>query len=110
MPHKSQFCLDLKMSENKVLFKLKNEGTFFSYIFGSGQNRVSCSIFVETRGAHTLLGTVIWLFIPASVHLLCTWPAACTVQLINTGCQTGLSRGFVDYSENGGQIDTQIHR
>ena len=39
-----------------------------------------------------------------TVHLWCTWPAVCTVQLINTWRKAGLSRGFVDYSENGEQI------
>ena len=38
-----------------------------------------------------------------------TLPADCTVQLINTWRHAGLSRGFVDYSENEEQIDTQIH-
>ena len=39
---------------------------------------------------------------------VCTLPAVCTVQLINTWRQAGLSRGFVDYSENGEHTDTQI--
>ena len=56
-----------------------------------------------------MLGTVIRLFIPASVHLWCTWPAVYTVQMINNWRKAGLIRGFVDYSENGEQIDTQIH-
>ena len=33
-----------------------------------------------------------------------------TVQLINTWCQAGLSRGFVDYSENGAHTDRQIDK
>ena len=70
---------------------------------------MSYSVVVETCEAHTLLGTVIWLFIPASVHLKCTWPAVCTVQLINTCGQAGLSRAFVDYFVNGEQIDSQKH-
>ena len=56
------------MSENKVSFKLKNKSTFFSDIFWFEQYWRSYN--VETRGAHTLLGTVIRLFIPASVCLL----------------------------------------
>ena len=32
-------------------------------------------VFIETLGAHTLLGTVIQLFIPASVHLYTDKPA-----------------------------------
>jgi hypothetical protein len=35
-----------------------------------------------------------------------TLPAVITVQLINTMRQAGISRGFVDNSENGKQIDT----
>ena len=37
------------------------------------------------------------------------WLALCTVQLINTWRKAGLSRGFVDYSENGGQIHRYTH-
>ena len=44
------------------------------------------------------------------VYFVYTLPAVCTVQLINTWHQAGLSRGFVDYYENGEQIHTQIHR
>ena len=44
------------------------------------------------------------------VYFVYTLSAVCTVQLINTWHQAGLSRGFVDYSENGEQIHTQIHR
>ena len=36
------------------------------------------------------------------VYTVYTWQAVCTVQLINTWCQAGISKGFVDYSENGG--------
>ena len=36
------------------------------------------------------------------VYFVYTLPAVCTVQLINTWRQAGLSRGSVDYSENGG--------
>jgi hypothetical protein len=32
-------------------------------------------------------------------NLVYTWPTVCTEQLINTWHQTGVSRGFVDYSE-----------
>ena len=40
-----------------------------------------------------------------------TWPTVCTVQLNNTWRQAGISRGFVDYSLNGEQIDrVQTHR
>ena len=36
-----------------------------------------------------------------------TWPTICTVQLNNTWRQAGISRGFVDYSRNGGHTHTQ---
>ena len=76
------------MSGNEVLLKLKNKGTFFSDIYWSEPTWASYTVFVETRGAHTLLGTVIRLFIPASVHFVLhqttTWRRPC------------LSRGFVD--------------
>ena len=35
------------------------------------------------------------------LYFVYTLPAICTVQLINTWYQFGLSAGFVDYSENG---------
>ena len=41
-----------------------------------------------------------------NVYFVYTMSAVCNVQLINNWRQAGLSRGFVDYSENGGQIDT----
>jgi hypothetical protein len=40
------------------------------------------------------------------LYFVYTLPAVFTLQLIN---QAGLSKGFIDYSENGEQIDTQIH-
>ena len=48
---------------------VRKQGPFKLDIFWSKQNLVSCSVFIETYKAHTLLGTVIRLFIPASVHL-----------------------------------------
>ena len=45
------------------------------------------------------------------VYFVYTLSAVCTVQLINNWRQAGLSRGFVDKSENGEQrTDTQTHR
>ena len=41
-------------------------------------------------------------------YFVYTLSAVCTVQLINTWRHAGLSRGCVDYSENGGHTDTQI--
>ena len=54
-----------------------------------------------------MFGTIIWLcssLCTLVVHL----PAVCTVQLSNTWRQTGLRRGFVDYSENGEHTDRYI--
>ena len=45
-----------------------------------------------------------------NVYFVYTLSAVGTVQLINNWRQDGLSRGFVDYSENGEQTDSQIHR
>ena len=45
-----------------------------------------------------------------SVYMVYTWPVVCTVQLINIWRQAGLSRGFVDYSENGEHTHTHIDR
>ena len=50
------------------------------------------------RLVHTLCSARMF-GIPASVHLQCTWPSVCTVQLNKTRHQAGLSRGLVDYSE-----------
>ena len=58
-----------KTSVNKVSFKLKNKGTFFSDILWSEQYWPSYSVFVET-GVQTLCleqSYSIQLFIPASV-------------------------------------------
>ena len=52
------------------LFFMKNKGTFLSDISWSEPTWVSYSVFVETHGAHTLLGTVIRLYIPASLHFV----------------------------------------
>ena len=35
-----------------------------------------------------------------SLCFVYTWPAVCTVQLINTWCQANLCRDIVEYSEN----------
>jgi hypothetical protein len=49
-----------------------------------------------------------------SVYIVYTWRVVCTLELINTRGQAGISRGFVDYFENEGhthtKIDTHTHR
>ena len=44
------------------------------------------------------------------VYFVYTWPAVCTVQLVNTWRQAGLSGVFVDYSEIGEHKDTYTDR
>ena len=44
------------------------------------------------------------------VYFVYTWTAVCTVQLIHTWSQFGLSIVFVDYSENEGHTDTQTDK
>ena len=44
-------------------------------------------------------------------NILYTWPAVCTVEIINTWRQAGLSRSYVELSENTEQIEnTETHR
>jgi hypothetical protein len=45
-PWLAQFCSDQKMSENKVMLKLKINATLFSDIFWSEQNWASSGVFV----------------------------------------------------------------
>ena len=62
MPQLPHFCLYQKMSEFKIPLKLKIRGTFFSNIFLSEVNCARYGVFVDTRCAHTVLGTVIQLY------------------------------------------------
>ena len=62
-------------------FKIQNKGTFFSYVFFN----LSIIYWVAALSLRLVRHTLcLEQLIQASVHLWCTWPAVCTVQLINT--------------------------
>jgi hypothetical protein len=54
------------MSDDRVSLKMR-EPSFLTFLIRAQSSKLER--FQRTRGAHTLLRTVIWLFIPASVQL-----------------------------------------
>ena len=70
------------MSENKIPLKLKIRGTFFSDILCSEVNWASYSVFVNTHGALTLLGTVLqlYIYIQPLYQFVYTCTRLCTLQ------------------------------
>ena len=61
------FCIHSQEPSRKVTFSFSRHSANLQVIYSD--------VFIEPLGAHTLLGTVIQLFIPASVHLNTDKPA-----------------------------------